>query len=84
MLLKMSLNLHCSAMELWQTPTYITLMCMTPPDEWECVRERYCIWVMAQANGVYNNTEEANARYNECQQHCNTLRECGFTTFYML
>lgn len=28
----MSMNLHCDVIELWQTPTQITFMCMVQPD----------------------------------------------------
>jgi hypothetical protein len=57
----MSLNLHCSECDLWQTPTYVTEMCMvqndgTIPGELTGAKARhalyiYTMWVNDSASG---------------------------------
>lgn len=47
----MSMNLHCDGVELFQTPTYITNMCMSlkengkPAGGMKAVRYRYLLWL---------------------------------------
>lgn len=47
----MSMNLHCEGEELFQTPTYITNMCMSlkengkPAGGMKAVRYRYLLWL---------------------------------------
>lgn len=51
----MSINLHCEEATVWQTPTWVTEMCMSrgangrPDGGWKGVLRRYKIWLRAQA-----------------------------------
>ena len=57
----MSMNLGCKEIELWQTPTHITYMCLSiqkhggwPDGGWEGVRYRYIEWLKSQADGLWS------------------------------
>jgi hypothetical protein len=56
----MSLNLHCNKIELWQTPTYISVICLTSDDGYKdelkgakakSALTRYCKWAELTFNG---------------------------------
>lgn len=65
----MSMNLHCSAIELRQTPTQITNMCMVQADgtvPWELSGKKakralwiYIKWLEGSQNGSYDSVEDA-------------------------
>lgn len=56
----MSMNLHCSQVNLLQTPTHITYMCYSNNDGgWKGIRYRYLQWVMSHCNGAFKNRKEA-------------------------
>jgi hypothetical protein len=43
---------------LWQTPTYITYMCLTPKnDSTENILERYLYWVESHTEGVWKDRD---------------------------
>lgn len=62
----MSINLHCEEVELWQTPTWVTEMCLSvsnPADGvcdggWRGVLHRYKIWVRMHSQGIWENQED--------------------------
>lgn len=55
------MNLYCNELDLWQTPTHITYMCMEADDPVTRLR-MYSHWVASQSNGVW--TEDQMAEYN--------------------
>lgn len=78
----MSLNLTLECTEtgltqhLWQTPTYITDMCLYPPDSpKEDVFRRYCFWVRSLSNGVWNNKEDLDYRIQDIRNHIKEVEE---------
>lgn len=63
------MNLHCNKLDLWQTPTDITMMCLTQPNGTIAQEVKgkaviralmiYRTWVSYQANGiVFRNIED--------------------------
>ena len=83
----MSMNLHCNNVELWQTPTYITYMCMALKDgysfEFKGVNARralyaYMQWAMSRFDSFCGTDEELkvhNANRKYAVEHCDTVRE---------
>jgi len=78
----MSLNLTlCEGedgpdIELWQTPTFITQMCLSydavtgqPDGGHEAVRKRYIFWVKSQLNGVYDTPEDFESQQILVESH---------------
>ena len=65
------MNLHCNRMELRQTPTYITYMCMVQPDgsipdEVAGLKAKHSLqiysqWIMSSLSGPWYNVEDFNA-----------------------
>ena len=65
----MSMNLHCNLIDLQQTPTQITNMCLVQPDgtiSWEVTgkKARHALWIYIQwlygtLNGMYENVGDA-------------------------
>lgn len=68
----MSLNLHCNKIDLRQTPTFVTEMCMVQSDgdmPWELSGKKaqhalwiYIQWLHGTLNGAYESTQAANER----------------------
>ena len=71
---KMSMNLKCSHAELWQTPTYITNMCLLHDDPVK-VLQSYKLWVLSHLNGVWEDQDDYNNIKALVRDHCNTLNE---------
>jgi len=45
-------------MDLWQTPTYITYMCISNGDGgWKGIKYRYTQWVESLANGMWRDDQ---------------------------
>lgn len=78
----MSINLHLQEGEngpevgLWQTPTHITLMCMSvnpvdgePDGGHEAVRRRYLHWVDSQQSRVYESEEDLRLMKSRITKH---------------
>lgn len=82
----MSMNLHLSEGEdgkevyLWQTPTFITEMCLSydstgqPDGGMTGVMRRYQIWVRSQTNGVWNSTEELEGMRARVRAHIEEIQ----------
>jgi len=73
----MSMNLHADEMELWQTPSWVTEVCLfkddsKTPDNWKSVRFRYARWVQSRLNGVHD-TESLKDLEQEVEDHLKTL-----------
>jgi len=75
----MSMNLHCDKLTLWQTPTYITYMCMSydengePDGGNEGVRRRYAIWVRSTLNGAWSDPEDYDWTRERVEEHLEEL-----------
>ncbi len=80
----MSLNLTLhdgeteEQVELWQTPTFITHMCLSgyvEGSEWildggeEGARRRYLIWVASQCDGTWHSADDLNSMRERVKEH---------------
>lgn len=69
----MSMNLYCDEIELYQTPTYITYMCLSynkrgrPDGGWKGVLKRYKVWVCNRVNSWPTQED-----YDEWQRNIDT------------
>ncbi len=77
----MSLNLTCEGIELWQTPTHITEICLSYNPKTgksdggnEGVRRRYLLWVASSLNGVWSNPEELQNQRARVFEHAKQVR----------
>ena len=70
----MSVNLHCNVIELRQTPTQITDMCMVQADgtiPWELTgkKAKHALWIYIKwlegQNGNYASVEDADEHWND-------------------
>jgi hypothetical protein len=74
----MSMNLHSDAVDLWQTPTWITYLAMYDADK----RQRpvnetthiYCEWVQSQLNGAWDSCEQLDAERSRVNYHLQEVR----------
>lgn len=86
----MSMNLHCNKVDLWQTPTWVTYLCMSLDDEgnpdggMEGVRRRYIMWVKSTLNGVWNSTEDFEGHRASVEDHLRELNSHKDLEFYIL
>ena len=81
----MSMNLHLSEGEdgkevcLWQTPTFITEMCLSydstgqPDGGMAGVLRRYVIWVRSHTNGVFQTKEHLAAMRERVDDHLEAI-----------
>ena len=88
----MSMNLTCDEMELLQTPTFITWMCLSynpiskqPDGGWQGILRRYEYWVEAQSNGAYESKKDHDETVKFYTDHINKLKKIankkGYLTF---
>lgn len=73
----MSMNLTCNKMDLWQTPTYITYMCLETSSP-KAALKAYCHWVRDQNIQVMRTQEEidyANERRLTINEHIKEVEE---------
>lgn len=84
----MSMNLHCKEVELWQTPTYITSMCIgcydSPVKDWKAIRDRYICWVGSHTNGVWKDTEMYNDMRRSVRDHIADINTHTRLTFSII
>ena len=66
--------------DLWQTPTFITWMCLSynpetkePDGGQEGVRRRYLEWVSSRTDGVWKDKEELDWMCERVRQHSKTI-----------
>lgn len=76
----MSHNLTCDEVELWQTPTWVTDICLSirkagnmPDGGWEGVLFRYKAWIQSHSQGRWNNREAFNAMNASIDEHMKVL-----------
>ena len=85
----MSMNLHCDEMDLWQTPTYVSKMCMSygdngePDGGMEGVRKRYLYWVESHTNGVWKDPEEYEWVKERVANHVAKVMSMKYPTFWI-
>ena len=81
----MSLNLHCKEIDLWQTPTYITLICFSNNDGgWRGIKYRYETWVKSRLNGVWENEIEYENLKTSIKGHIKELNSFKKLNFYIM
>lgn len=86
----MSINLHCDQLDLLQTPTYITNMCMSinpetnePDGGMDGVRRRYILWVESTLNGVWSSILEYSTAMREVNEHIENLNNIENPEFFV-
>jgi hypothetical protein len=86
----MSMNLYCDKVRLWQTPTWVTNICLSldengnPDGGMDGVKRRYKIWVSGTLNGRWNSIDELEFRREEVKEHINELDSYRNLKFYVL
>lgn len=75
----MSMNLYCNKIELWQTPTYISYMCMVSSSglilsvvkNKRAKQALYCYihWVKSTLNGVWEDPEVLQINTDNVNDH---------------
>jgi len=82
----MSTNLHLSdgengsEIDLWQTPTWVTGVCLSydhsgqPDGGMEGVMRRYEIWVRSYQNGVWKTKEDLDAMRERVNAHIEQIQ----------
>jgi hypothetical protein len=86
----MSMNLKADKLELWQTPTWVTRMCLytvnevgeTVQDTWQAIRFRYTEWVKSSLNGVWDDSGEYEQQQTIVRDHLRALRAAGEMKFW--
>lgn len=78
--MSMNLTLECTktgvTQHLWQTPTYITDMCLHPPDSpTEDIFRRYSYWVRSQSNGFWKDPKDLDYRLMDIREHLKEVEE---------
>lgn len=87
------MNLHCNMIELWQTPTYITYMCMTFDDGEPKTRvngnqakealQRYIHWIKRPLGGAWN-VREVRSHNDAVRFHLEEIQKVGTENSYKL
>lgn len=88
----MSMNLHCQEVELWQTPTHITKMCIETvtedgkiiEDNWKSILHKYTLWAQSTLDGVYSTEEEAKEAHEHLEEHIKDLTYYPELHFFVL
>lgn len=69
------------SVRLWQTPTYITWMCLSyapdtrqPDGGMEGVRRRYLLWVQSQLEGAWDSREDYQHMKERVTDHVAEIR----------
>lgn len=83
----MSINLHCDTVELLQTPTWVTQICISNNDGgWQGILRRYKIWVRSLQNGVFDSKENTDDQIKFVAEHIDLLdkavKKYGKLEFY--
>lgn len=87
----MSMNLHCNKMDLWQTPTWVTDICMSinpktnkPDGGHNGIRRRYIRWVESHVERKFYATDIFNELEKNIRIHLKELLSCIRPRFYVL
>ena len=86
----MSMNLHTDKLDLWQTPTWVTRVCLytvnevgeTVIDTWQSVRFRYAEWVKHSLNGVWDDDAAYAQQKALVKDHLDALYALGKVEFW--
>jgi hypothetical protein len=79
------MNLHCEQMDLWQTPTYITYMCISNNNGgWKGIKHRYSLWVKHHSNGVWEDAEDHNYMLERIKDHLDKLNSFKKLDFFIM
>ena len=80
----MSMNLNCNLVDLLQTPTSVTKMCVATPDgytmedltgyEAQRALQAYISWVQGRLDGLWNSTEELEAEEVFVKEHVDKVK----------
>lgn len=77
----MSMNLTCEGVDLWQTPTHITWMCLSydplsgePDGGHEAVRRRYILWVESTLNGTWKDLDDLKWQRSRVADHIKQVK----------
>ena len=88
----MSMNLHLTGAPglLWQTPTYITYLCMSyneegePDGGMEGVRRRYLIWVEGQLDGAWESERDLQEMEERVRAHVKFIKSISDPEFFVM
>ena len=90
----MSMNLHCKEMDLRQTPTCITNMCVyvgvgkdghgVQDKNWKAIRYRYIQWVKSHLNGVWEDPDDYEWVRKSIEEHIDELMSFKKLHFYVM
>ena len=81
----MSMNLECSEVSLWQTPTWVTYICFSNYDGgWMGVRDRYILWVKSSLNGVWDSEESSSYQRDLVDSHVKDLLSFDHLNFSII
>lgn len=93
----MSFNLYLSEgedgqkIDLWQTPTWVTMICMSynpetgePDGGHEAVRRRYIEWVKSHTYGKWDSLEDLEWEHERIQIHVKKVLSVKNPFFYYL
>lgn len=75
------MNLHLDGFDLWQTPTFITYMCLsynkdgTSDGGRDGVTHRYILWVKHKSNGVWEDEEDRIEMFESIKDHIEELKQ---------
>jgi len=84
------MNLHTDKLELWQTPTWVTKVCLYTEnkrgervqDKWYATRFRYAEWVKSSLNGVWEDYEDHKRQQALVKDHLDALYALGKVEFW--
>lgn len=77
--------------DLWQTPTFITYMCLSydletgePDGGHKAVLKRYIMWLESLTDGVWKDREELEWQMERIKDHIATVRSVKDPYFYAM
>jgi len=84
----MSMNLRCDEIDLWQTPTWITRICLYDANgDFRPVTETthiYMAWVKQHLNGVWKDQIIYDNMKTSVRQHVNEIKDAHIKEYYEL
>jgi hypothetical protein len=86
----MSMNLHTDKIDLWQTPTWVTKVCLYTEtaegkrvqDKWHATRFRYAEWVRSSLTGVWDDDAAYEHQKALVKDHLDALYALGEIEFW--
>jgi len=84
----MSMNLHADTIDLWQTPTWLTIVSLKKESgksrKWTDTRFIYAEWVKGKLNGCWDNDDEYFAMKGRVESHLEELYNLKKINFQMM